>query len=726
MNQRKVFIIVEFLLSVGLFACGGAKSPGTRVAAVSDAQAGTIEIPADISTADRRIWEKTLYLLPSDHPNRRLLRDRIAESTAREFNAVEKTKIQARLALFEEGMHLHEPSDFSEGMTAEALVPLAVWAADTFAERGDEAVVLAALRFLMAADPDNATYEERYLELLEWSQSVRETIVDRLQRTTSLIDMFTQMIELVPDLEVARKLASIHLERYNLVQSVFKGGGDYEMSDPRQIVFHGRAVQNMPLNIIHIFFLVGDTSLARGYLEDLVADGSLSVGYLEMLDRIALGEDLADAYTSLAGSLVYFDPRAALKAYILARRAAPTEYRLSMNIGLLFDELACSECAVDFYVETVSLNPTEDVTTKVFSLINRSLERLHFAENTAASERVIRLADKLIVDALVEFPDEDSELRASVAALLYTMGEIEFDDGRPADAERHFTLSNEAQSNVPALIKLQELFFLMEKFQPAMQVMTQALDVDIEGSQGEGYLMALILEKQADILHAEGRDKEADSLYRDALGLFENGGELMEGAPSAAVQRGFILHRLGDTEESQAAFRLAIRLDPDRAETYGTLISFLTMEGRLEDAVEIYRLAYNQDRIKGMWKIYYSLWVEGLARRTGKGSVPLAKGYLDSSDGDTWQDHLAKFFVKKISLGELRKSATNLGQRVETDYYGAVLALSDGRRDEAEQLLDKVIASELLGFFEYRMARDILRKEFNRSASAPDPSATKP
>jgi pentatricopeptide repeat protein len=201
-------------------------------------------------------------------------------------------------------------------------------------------------------------------------------------------------------------------------------------------------------------------------------------------------------------------------------------------------------------------------------------------------------------------------------------------------------------------------------------------------------------------------------LYREALAKLESGGELMNNSPAVAVRRGVILHQISDQEASQEAFRLAIRLDPDRSETYGTIISFLVVNGRLDDAVEFYRLSYNQDRIRAMWKIYYSLWVEGLARRTGKGSVDLAKGYLESSNGESWQDHLAKFFCGKISLDDLRKAAKNTGQHVEVDYYGAVIAMADGKKAEAKKMLAKVIDSNLLGFFEYRMARQILRDEF--------------
>lgn len=715
MNQRKYFIIVQVMVGVVLSACGAGKGTAVRSAAPSASlEFEPVKIPSKIVAADRPVWEKTLYLLPLDHPDRRALRDRIAESLVQEFNETPTGKIQQRLRLLEEGLHLHEPVDFSAGMVSEPLVPIAVWAAETFAKRGEESTVLAALKYLNAAKSENAEYQERYAELLEWSQTVRETIVDKIQRTASLIDLFTDMMVLVPDLAVAHKTAGLHLERYKIIQSVFQNGeSGYEMSDPRQILIHGRAVQNMPLNIIHIFFLVGDTSLARPYLEGLVADGSLSAGYLEMLDRIFLGEDLADAYFSLAGALVYFDPRAALKAYILGRRAAPQDHRFAMNIGLLFDELACSECAVDFYLETVKLSPSEDVCAKVLALTDKSLERLHYEENASGAKRVIDRAGKLVDSSLAEYPDEDSELRVAAASLLFTMGEVGFDDGRVAEAEAHFARSNEVLPNVPALIKLQEVYYLLNKFEPAMAVTQQALNVDLDGSQGADYLKALILEKQADILLAQGKADDAEALYRQSLALLESGEALMDGSPSAAVQRGFILHQLGDRENSQAAFRLAIRLDPDRAETYGTLISFLVVEGRLNDAVEIYRLAYNQDRIKDMWKIYYSLWVEGLSQRTGKGSVALAKGYLESSSGDSWQDQLAKFFVKKISMDELQKSARNPGQKVETDYYAAISALSEGKREEAKKMLDRVIASDLLGFFEYRMARAILKNEFD-------------
>ncbi len=712
MRRCKYFIVIA--LSWVLTACGGAPPhPSNADADPDTSQTEQIRIPESIPTLERKIWEMNLYLLPVEHPQRTVLRDRLAESLLSEFRGTEADKTEQRRALFEEALHLHDAKDFQTGHLAPAVTEMALWAVEVFEQRGNESIVLAALRFLMLADPQNAAYKEQYLALAEWSRSVRQTIVGRANQLASLMDVYRGMISLVPDREVVEELAALHIEHYEIIKTAFTNGMESGLSmvDPREILIHGRAIQDMPIRVIHIFFLTGNPLGARPYLEGLVADGNLHLGYIEVLDRIANGEDLADSYFSLAKSMMPLDPRAALKAYILARAEDPTNYFFSLNIGLLFDELECHECAVNFYIESATVSPTEEVYTKVLELVTNSLGKIHYSEQSSAARRVIDQADQLIATALAQHADKASELRMIASSLLYMMGEVEFDDGRVESARTHFLKSHQVNPNVPALIKLQEVHYLLNDFEPAMKIIEKAQSVELDGLEISDYLRAVILEKHADLLMALHREKAAEPLYKEALVKLESGGELMGNSPAVAVRRGVILHRLSDQEASQEAFRLAIRLDPDRSETYGTIISFLVVNNRLDDAIEFYRLAYNQDRIKAMWKIYYSLWVEGLSRRTGKGSIDLAKGYLESSNGESWQDHLAKFFCGKISLDELRKAAKNNGQQVEVDYYGAIIAMADGNKGTAKEMLGKVIDSKLLGFFEYRMAREILQDE---------------
>ena len=153
-----------------------------------------ITVPGEIAQADRISWEKTLLLLPEDHPGRVPLRDRLAESYAASFEKLPKDELSGRLDLFTSALALHAPSDFQPSKVAEALVKPASWITDRYESRGDEAIVLASLRFMMLARPDDTRHAERYKELSEWSESVRMTITDDVERLSSVCDVYLKVV----------------------------------------------------------------------------------------------------------------------------------------------------------------------------------------------------------------------------------------------------------------------------------------------------------------------------------------------------------------------------------------------------------------------------------------------------------------------------------------------------------------------------------------------------
>jgi lipoprotein NlpI len=93
--------------------------------------------------------------------------------------------------------------------------------------------------------------------------------------------------------------------------------------------------------------------------------------------------------------------------------------------------------------------------------------------------------------------------------------------------------------------------------------------------------------------------------------------------------------------------------------------------------------------------------------QSGK-SFDLAEVYLEQSNGNTWQDQIARFFTGKIDEQTLRKRAHTKGQKVEADYYIALMYIINDNFKEAVSLFKKVIDSELMGFFEYIMAKALL------------------
>jgi tetratricopeptide (TPR) repeat protein len=381
-------------------------------------------------------------------------------------------------------------------------------------------------------------------------------------------------------------------------------------------------------------------------------------------------------------------------------------------VGRSFEKIDRPECAAVFYREAADIAGEEEWYAAVSELIWRVLLELHHAERVDATRRVIAIGTEMVGQALEKYPEDASELRMAAAMLLFTMGEVEFDNGQIEASRKYLLESYGVLPDARPLIKLVEIHYLLGDFSRGRELAEQALTLERGIEKPDGFWQAIILEKRGDLMRALSRFEEARDSYVEALMLWEISEISADRAPEAALRRGIILDRLGDLKASQESFRLAIRLDPERHGIYAKLISFLVIQQRLEDAKEFYRLVYNQDQIDAMWKIYYSLWIEGLSRRIGRGSFPMAQGYLEHSRGDTWQDKLASFYSGTMTSDALFKSIDSDGQRVEYEYYSALLALSEGKKNEAKAKLEKVIISNLLGFFEYRMARAILQNEF--------------
>ncbi len=709
---------LSIIVALTWFASGCATAPTSKpqtTAAATAKSFNRVDVPAKIAEQSQNHWIKVLYLLPLNHPDRAMLRDRLVHSMADRFGQLRTDDLSSRKGIAEEVFALHSARDFQRGQVAVDAKSIAHWLVETYEKRGDEAMVLAGLRLLMLIEPREAVHQERYRTLTEWSESVRQTISDRQEQLTSLIRLYQKIIRLIPEPETVDRLAELYVERYRLILDRFQSNDALSSAlrnlAPFEAYRQGQILQTFPINIIHIFFVLGKPAAARLHLEELVSVGAVPVEYIELLDRLDHDQDRADSFYTLARHLAPIDTRAGLRACILARASDPQDPRFPLCVGSLLERLDCSECALEFYAETAEIAPDEEMYTEVLTRFKGALTRVHLAEKIAEASRGITLGDKLVAKALELRPDEDSKLPEAIAELLYQMGEVEFDDGNIPNAIAHLTQTYDVLANVPTLLKLAEVYYLKNDFRQAITVLDRASEMKGLSRDTSGFWRAFVLERTADSLSSLGKNAEAEDEYRQALSQWESAKVTAEQAATVAIRRGVIFDRLGDAKASKASFEIAVRLNPDRQATYAELLSYLVTRGHLDLAIQFYRLAYNQDRIEAMWKIYYSLWIEGLSLRMGKGSFEMARNYLMHSDDDTWQGQIARYFSGKITLDELKAAASNVGQQVEADYYGALLALSEGRKKEARAMLERVVASNLLGFFEYRMARSILQNK---------------
>ena len=118
-------------------------------------------------------------------------------------------------------------------------------------------------------------------------------------------------------------------------------------------------------------------------------------------------------------------------------------------------------------------------------------------------------------------------------------------------------------------------------------------------------------------------------------------------------------------------------------------------------------------------KVYTSLWILDLTRRTNKVGDPKAEAYLRTLDqrhgelrphrGAAWSRLLGRYAVGKISYEQALAAADTPGKRAEIYFYEAMHRLEEGKSDDAHQLWQKVVETQMFSFFEFDMASRYLR-----------------
>jgi len=383
-----------------------------------------------------------------------------------------------------------------------------------------------------------------------------------------------------------------------------------------------------------------------------------------------------------------------------------------MCVGHFFELLDRPESAVPYYVEAARVAPVEPVYLLVIARVAYALNRVHSLERLEEAEAVISTVDELVEAVLALENVENSDLFAVTAELLSLAGDVEYADGRIDRSVEHFTKAIEVwPGNVVAAFRLAEIRDARGDAVAALRALDDVIaQAKKNGGVDAAYWPGRAFELRGRIYAARGDAAEAVEAFRAALSIWEKADLPLDYAAEIALRRGMALDYLGDQAASREWIRRAIDTAPEDRGTYGTAFAFAFERGRVEAADELFQIAFNQDRIGAMWKIYFALWVEGMARRQGK-SIELARNYLAHADGDAWQDDLARFWSGRIDADELKRRAKSTGQQVEADFYTALRLLGDGKRDLAVPLLERVVASDLMGFFEYPMARGILAEK---------------
>jgi lipoprotein NlpI len=166
------------------------------------------------------------------------------------------------------------------------------------------------------------------------------------------------------------------------------------------------------------------------------------------------------------------------------------------------------------------------------------------------------------------------------------------------------------------------------------------------------------------------------------------------------------------------------------------VIAFLVQHGEIDAALSVHHRALSRPgrAVSEYVKVYTSLWVLDLSRRTSKVSDAKAEAFLRTLDqrhgdlrprrGAAWYHLLARYAVGQLTYEKMLAAADTTGKRAEIYFYEGMRRLGDGKSDDAHELWQKVIETRMFSFFEFDMASRYLRFGAPTSPAAPSPRSS--
>jgi lipoprotein NlpI len=186
---------------------------------------------------------------------------------------------------------------------------------------------------------------------------------------------------------------------------------------------------------------------------------------------------------------------------------------------------------------------------------------------------------------------------------------------------------------------------------------------------------------------------------------------------------------LGRLDEAKSAFERAMDAAPSARETYATILAFLVVGAPdAAFAQKVFHIAQNQVGLEPEWKVYFALWLRMIAGRSGLPVEGDVLAVFDSfADGDDWFAKLARFGSGKLNYDTLLEEAEANGERAEAYFYEGGRRLSQGDDSGARAMFAKVLDTQMVNFYEFSMAQELLASPPGSSSSAPlSPSAQVP
>jgi tetratricopeptide (TPR) repeat protein len=627
-----------------------------------------------------------------------------------------------------------------------------------FSPRGSEPQSALALAVLLTVDPATREWTDRFDRLLSWMDEAGFAGEGGPRRGLTAVDLLQSVLGDWPAPAVADRLAGLYVDRQRHFSSILKkplpGGEEARKALGDLLLAQGDEMQRTVPSVAATYLRCGRLDRAATAIASLADKPG---------DEPELRALIAAAFDATSG------PDAALR---LARRFLP---RVAPLDGTATDN---PDLAVAFRVLQLGLARNPDspqmliLSAEVAKLVSapflairqlEEAEQLLERDKTASGDILARISTELLDLYFLRLRLALDPERAA----LPPSGEVERMRQRSSDARRRF-------QGAEIHVKDAQIDFELARSYVNAGLIDRALPLFLRAQGGGPEINPEITAEFASLVLKQGKSQQASKILRDGLSALRtapHAGETIGGvegesrlekllgdaldiggdrsgaeqawrtsvagwerlmlehlhrknytrSAEATFEIGRVLYTLGRHSDGIQKFEESIEQDSDRDQSYIDAIAFLVQNGEVDAALGVYRRALSRpDRsVSEYVKVYASLWIVDLTRRTQKAPDPTADAFLRTLEmrhpeirpqrGAAWYRQLAAFTTGRIDYANLLASANTSGKRAEVYFYRAMHLLAEGKTEEAHELWRKVVDTRMISFFEFEMASRYLR-----------------
>jgi tetratricopeptide (TPR) repeat protein len=703
--MRLRFALAGLLLTACVHTPGPGKPPKAR------ASYPAVTVPKGITESGYQAQRDLYGALPVATPGRQAFRALLLSHLLRRMEGELRRGLEAEaLKSFTDAATLYDPAEVYRGPVREAdLARAATRLIALYSPRGDAENVILPLCVEMTSGGHEARTQQRFQEIAAWIDETQQLTHGHGARGAELIRFVEKTSKVWPSAFVLETLRHLYLERKVTFAQV---GGAVSLRHSRSLLptlLQGAYFQ-MGYRVARMYLWVDRPEEALGHLREFSEDGQRESELRHLLEQAVSPSANVKDQTRLAEHFEDRDRDTALRICQAATERYPEQAAAYECVGRVAAALDKTHLAVASLERAVHLAPEQVALSE--ALAKQYQRRLFDMIGDERLEDATRLLERIEVFYRQAETRFRTRLQPGLSRLYYAIGHGLYNAGRVDLAAAAFERSVVSESSPDALVQLATIRLKRGDATGAESYLDRAEKSALASPPERIFWRGRIEALRGRALDLGGdtqRGRAAHLRSVQAWAEWQSMGLRPEARAEAYVNEAQSFYALGQKAKALDTLDRAIDVQPERKETYADVISFLATHGHLPEALDALHRALGRSEVSEYLKTYCSFWVIGLAHRAGLEPDRLAVEHLRSLSGEAWHVRLARLLLGKTSYDELLPQAKTAGNRAELHYYWADRLLAEGKVDEARDLWKKVLATDMMAFYEYEMSAFNLR-----------------